>query len=391
MAQGQGRRKGLTRAAQEKRDLHELEVNESMRRLRIRREAQARLAAEDWTPPVDSGTWEDEMEIEDEDIFWQVDELLQYGMNAMLVAEAKAGKTTMLLNVMRALVDEEPLFDRYAVTPVEEGARIAWWNAELSEPQARRWARDLEVQNLDALISLHLRGRAVPLDAPHVQDWAVKWLKRNNVKVWILDPLGALCTAEEKDNTAIRAWLRALDNVKKRAGVDTMIIAHHSGHGDPMQDADTRIIRARGASALKDWPDVTWTYYRGADKSNNRFMSAFGRDVSVDEFELSYRHTDRRLSWASGNSRKDSKLLDNARATAVALHELFAGDSDRKPMSQTQVKAECAVGDTNNKEAAIKKAVEMGWIHAEHSGQKILHTPGHDPHHVRRVLKVVGE
>lgn len=365
------------------------EVAERAYQLRVRRAAEALIAGEGWAPPDYEGTWADELDLVDEEIAWQVTDLLQPGMNAMLVAEAKAGKTTLLLNLMRALADKEALFDRFEVRPLADGKRVGWWNAELSEGMARRWAREMNVANTDSLISLHLRGKQLPLEAPHVRRWAIKWLRENDVAVWILDPLGALCPVEEKDNTGMRAWLRALDEIKAAAGVETMVIAHHTGHAEAGSDIDTRVARARGASALKDWPDVTWTYYRGS-KVTSRYLSALGRDVDVDEFELSYLAGDRRLLWASGNSRRDSKLLDMAKEAALALIAYW--ETKQEPLSQNGFVELKWTGDKNKRPAAIKKAVELGWVKTEPGkGGAILHSPGKSPNQRSMSVATEGE
>jgi hypothetical protein len=68
--------------------------------------------------------------------------------------------------------------------------------------------------------------------------------------------------------------------------------------------------RARGASRLRDWPDVEWRLVRektengDVDPAAPRYFSAYGRDVDVPESRLVFDPATRHLTL-EGGSRAD--------------------------------------------------------------------------------------
>ena len=65
--------------------------------------------------------------------------------------------------------------------------------------------------------------------------------------------------------------------------------------------------RSRGASRLRDWPEVEWRYLRERDDDGHevdsglRFLAAYGRDVDVQETRLDFDHVTRRLTLVGGS------------------------------------------------------------------------------------------
>lgn len=265
-----------------------LAVAEEVRRIQIRREARWRVDAGEWTEPASLDTLADDLEIHDDPMTWRIDKIMPAGSNTLLAAAFKAGKTTLLSNLVRSLADGEEFLGRYK-TDMPEG-RVAIWNYEIAPAQYREWLRDLDIAHPDRVSVLHLRGRPMPILLPHVADWAVTWLTTRAVRVWIVDPFAAAFTGgDENSNSEVGVFLARLDEIKFRAGVGEMIIATHTGR----VEVDVGAERARGATRLDDWTDTRWLLT--SDAAGRRFLRATGRDVEAPEERLTFYSPERRL------------------------------------------------------------------------------------------------
>jgi len=342
-------------------------------KLRIIQTAKAELLAEGWTPPPVTGTLADQLEQDYPELQYTVSQLIPAGTNVLVNAQYKKGKTTAALNLVRSLVDGTKLFDAF---PVDCVGNVAWWNCEVGESQAVGWLRDMKIENPERVIPLHLRGRFMPLRDKAVRAWCVRWLRRYKVKVWVVDPFGALYDGEENSNSEIREWLRALDEIKRRAGVSELILVAHTGHDAQDDDA---VVRARGGARLMDWPDVIWTYRAGNDDDpNKRYLTAMGRDVSVPEMVLDFEPSTRSLFRVNGvRGRSEDRKVSLAVRAAKAVQRHF--EDTGEPMNKTALE-EALTGKADVKRRAIAYAVNMQWIVLEHGPNKAqLHTPGDEP------------
>jgi len=306
-------------AARELRQMLAVELEAD--RIRVRDAARVAVSADGWVAPVEDGSLAEQLAEEDDGLAWLVEGLAFAGANVLITAEAKAGKTVLSLNVLRALVDGLPLFGHFDVRQIADGDSVAWWNAELTRTQAKSWLRDMHFQHPERVYPLHLRGVGVPLHARPVQDWAVRWLSERNVKVWILDPKSALFDGEENSATETGAWLKALDEIKLRAGVETLFLVHHASmgvnHDEEEGEAAAKLLRPRGSTRLVGWADVLWSYT--GRNSEPRYLGAIGRDVDLEPFGgLRFSPGDRTLTW-DGSAL--SPAATNLRARAELVYE----------------------------------------------------------------------
>jgi AAA domain len=219
------------------------------------------------------------------------------GANAVIAAQYKAGKTTLVDNLIRALVDDEPFLGEY---PVHFDGRVALFNYELDEGQMVEWLGNLGIRNPDRVTTVHLRGLRLPLIAERAQQWAIEFMLEHDIKTWILDPFARAFAGcgNENDNGEVGAFLDALDLVKHEAQVPDLWLTHHFGRKDHDQGQE----HGRGATRLDDWPDVRWLLTRQHD---DRFLKVHGRGVDVAETQLLWEPSGRlRLG---GGTRQDSK------------------------------------------------------------------------------------
>ncbi len=247
----------------------------------------------------------------DEAQTYRVDRLWPSGGRVLLSAQYKAGKSTLVGNVIRSLVDGPRLLGTFDVTPVK---RVVLIDTELDKSMLRRWLREQKISKTEAVSVIALRGAVSTFD---ILDPAVRteWVQRiGEADVVILDCLrpilDALALSEDKD--AGRA-LVAFDSLLAEVGATEGMVVTHMGHHNE---------RARGDSRLLDWPDALWKIVRDGkggeddDTADTRYFSALGRDVALGEGQLHFDAATRHLTY-QGGSRQDADAL-------VALPELVA-------------------------------------------------------------------
>ena len=308
----------------------------------------------------------DMLAVPDEDATYRIIDLLPTGGNVLLAAQQKAGKTSMIANLLRALVDGGNFLGKFPADPV---GRITLIDNELDERMLRRWLRDQGIIHADRVHVVSLKGRIATFDInnPHVRaEWANDLRGSDFVILDCLRPcLDALGLSEDKD---AGRFLVSWDALKKEAGVDETIVVHHMGHSQE---------RSRGDSRLLDWPDVNWRIIKEAQSEDanpeevgadggKRFFSAHGRDVMVAEGLLGWSPEARRLTYLGGG-RREAKAVGAVEAIRAIL-------SDPDCMGGLGTVALTAklhdegIGKPTAR-AAIKKAVQEGVL-IEMSGHK---------------------
>jgi AAA domain len=366
----------------------ELETERELIRLEAREEARRQLAARDAAQlPAPTITSLAELLAEPDDApVYRIDRLWPTGGNVILAAQRKAGKTTLAGSLIRCLADGDPFLaesgrrfasadpDRqgFDVTPFD--GTIALLDLELDRRMLRRWLRDQAIGKTDRVMAESLRGRALlfdVLDDDRRQQWA-DYLAQHQVKVLILDPLGALLDAygrDENSNSDVGPVLGALDALKDAAGMEELLIVHHFGHGPE---------RSRGASKLRGWPDVEWFLYR--EKMANgeepppdaaRFFAAEGRDVALTETKLDHDQATRRL-WIAGGNRIQHQATKHGPAV-LAIIEQHPGMSGREIVDQAQTTAGIPRDPARN---AIRSLIADGKVRTEQGPKRaVLHFP----------------
>jgi hypothetical protein len=330
------------------RQVYDLRVRDTARRA-YRREEAAALGQQ---PPhmVSLG---DFLAVPDEDAVYRIAELLPVGGRALLAAQYKAGKTTLVANLLRSLVDGTPFLGRFPVDPL---ARIVLLDTELDARMLRRWLRTQSIQNVDAINVVSLRGRLTTFDITD-DDTRAEWAARiAGAQLIVLDCLrpclDALGLSEDKD---AGRFLVAFDALIAEAGASEAVVVHHMGHG---------MERSRGDSRLLDWPDVLWKIVRETrddsadiDEGGARYFSAMGRDVMVAEGLLDYTPQTGGLMLAGGN-RADKR----ARNTVEDIVDTLSDPAYRDGLSRNElVRKLKGLGHTRDgARRALAMAVEDG-------------------------------
>jgi hypothetical protein len=268
---------------------------------KAKRDASKRLRDEECPPkPIPQPrSLRDRLANKTQPIPYRIAELLLYGQRVMLVAQFKAGKTTMVVNLIRSLVDNRPFLNRFPVRAVVDVTLIDAEMASEDTNQLDEWYERAGIKNQDHVKVVALRGAASSfniIDPIVRRQWADNL---RGTKFLILDCLRPILDALGLDeNKDAGKFYVAFDALLAEAGIREAMIVTHMGHANE---------RARGDSRNLDWPDVTWNLVRlDEDPSSARFFKAFGRGVDHRETALDFDPKSVELTLGQG-SRKDEK------------------------------------------------------------------------------------
>lgn len=283
-------------------------VRADVQRSLIRREAARQLAALDAAgqPPVDIASLADVLD-RPAPARDRVAGLIPSDASTLVSAQRKTGKTTFVLNLARSLLTGEDFLGRFDVVPVK--GTVAILNYEVSEHMLARWAAEVGVDP-QRLTLVNLRGRRNPFLADEDKAALAAALRARGTEVVIVDTFSRAFTgANPNDTGEVGAWLNQLEQwMRTDVGATDLVLTAHAGWNGE---------RTRGASGLEDWPDAIIRLTKEEGEEGNRFMSAMGRDVDVEEDRLDFHGPTRRLTLAGVGSRKQSQQNRNLSRLAV--------------------------------------------------------------------------
>jgi len=344
----------------------QLRVDETVSRLKVRREAEKRLRAESEppAPPFDSGTLA-ELLARPADPPMRAEGLVPWEASALVVAQRKTGKTTLMLNYARALITGETFLGRFAMLPVQ--GRVTIVNYEVSGAMLGRWADECGIDR-ERLFVVNLRGRRNPLNVPDDRERLAELLRTMDTETLIVDPFGRAFTGtSQNDSGEVGAFLTDLDRfTRAEVGAKDLVLTAHAGWNGE---------RTRGSSALEDWADVIITMNRddSDDGDDARFLRAIGRDVDIDEDQLLFDETNRTLSLAGAGSRKQAKrvrAVDALVPVVVRVVQGSPGISTRNLRTAVREAADPSIPfQAADVDKASKRAEDDGKIRIEAGGR----------------------
>lgn len=264
------------------------ETREALRRMRATEEARLILRREHRPRIPAFKPLEAFLAEPDEADRYRIEGLWPVGGNVLLAAQYKAGKTTMVHNLIRSLVDGTPFLGRFETAPVS--GRVVVLDFEMPEGEARRWLRDIDIERADAVMYVNMRGQASAFDVTDPacrSEWA-DLLRTVGCQVLVVDCLAPVAAALGFEEKALGPITQGLTALGVEAGNAEVFLIHHMGHKED---------RARGDSGLLGWPDALWNITRpGTDPAGPRSFSAFGRSVEVPRAPLFFDGQSRILS-----------------------------------------------------------------------------------------------
>lgn len=337
---------------------HNREVEDRVRRLRIEAEARRAYNFESYRyPPSEvSSSLGTDLTRPVEKHPHRIESLLGLRHNASLTAQYKTGKTSLMLNMALALVDHAPFLGSLAVHG-DVGINVGMWSGEMDRDDYIAYVRPMGVQNVDAFHTAHLRGYPVAILDDAGRQWAIDWLKEREIDVWLFDSWARLCAWNgvlENDNSSVAQLTAAVDQIKEEAGVSNFVTAVHTGRTQQAEGEE----RARGATALDDWVDSRIVMTR---QKADRFLFCEGRNVGLEERQLSYDPATHLMSLGEGDRRESRD--SNARSLVVAAVAVSPGITTNN--LRELVRQDLPSKNNNEAGDAIHAAIAAGLIRTE--------------------------
>lgn len=284
--------------------------------------ARQRRSAGLFTPPPFIDDLRTQLLKPDPVIEWTIGNLHSVGGNTTITAGYKTGKTTLVMNLIKALADQEPFLGEHKVRAFD--GRIAYWNFEVEHDQTMRTLREMEIRNASRIWHLPLRGFSVNLMDDAAYAWALAEMKRQEIEVWVLDPFSGAYYGDENDNSQINAFTKRLDELKREAGIKDLFMPVHTGRY--IEEGNER---ARGGAKLDDWTDNRWVLAKHS-ATGDRYLKAEGRRVAQEERELQFQRGDNSLVYSAFSGTRKHKAGSVVQAEVLAFVESHPGCSGRE-------------------------------------------------------------
>lgn len=208
---------------------------------------------------------------------WRVDSIQSQRSKVLLVAQAKAGKTTLLLNYAKSLLTGCD-FMGFSVTPLAEDECVGFMSFEMSGEQIKHWAEKIGVP-MERVAFVDLDAAPNPLDDVEERKAVADYFQEMKVKTILFDTFGAAFNGDQNSASEVRPWLEDFNRwARGEAGADDIVLTVHMGHEG---------MRVRGSSSFLDWYDVLWQITRKGDGPNAaRHFEASGRGIPGVEKSL---------------------------------------------------------------------------------------------------------
>ncbi|MGH4001738.1 MAG: AAA family ATPase [Pseudonocardiaceae bacterium] len=233
------------------------EIARELGRLRVRDAARRAFVAEQagYVDPPSPVALPELLAEPDEATDYRVEGLWPAGGRVILAAQYKSGKTTLVGNLVRCLVDGDPFLGCHEVTP--PAGQVVILDTEMPRGKLRAWLRYQGIVAPQRVTVVPLRGRVASfnlLDPVVRADW-VTTLRDLGTSVLILDclrpVLDSLGLDENHDTGRV---LVALDELAEAAGVAEFAIVHHMGHTGERSRGDSDCVTGptwSGASSAR--------------------------------------------------------------------------------------------------------------------------------------------
>jgi hypothetical protein len=224
--------------------LFEEAVKREVETLRIREAARREFARQqrDEAAFPELLTLEQRLALPREEIRHRIEGWFPVNARIILAAQFKAGKTTLVGNLVRSLADGRRFLGTAEVTPPE--GTIVVLNFEDSPNQLDTWYEDLGIQHPERVVLVPMRGKAGAFDIlqPDVRRVWAEQLRSVECGFLCLDPIGPIMEAMGLDeNHEAGKLLSAVNALLDEAGVPEAFLAHHMGHAGERSRGDSRL------------------------------------------------------------------------------------------------------------------------------------------------------
>ena len=179
--------------------------------------------------------------------------ILSRGDSILLGAESKAGKSTLLTNFTRELIEGGEFLGFKVLKPL----KVLYMQAELREPRLKirimpKYSKVSE-KLLESSFVWNTRGLIlIEKDEAEIS----KHLKNTTPDVLLIDPLSNFHTNDENNATEMSKFFRVLDRLKFDFGL-SIVLAHHFRKAQSTKTTESLMEKIRGSSVMRGWVDTT--------------------------------------------------------------------------------------------------------------------------------------
>jgi len=295
------------------------------------------------------------------EVKFAIDRLHVDGGNVVLVAKKNTGKTHFVMNLQRALTDDEPFLGEFKAKPLN--GTIAFFNYELTPSRRREWMRDMNFKHPERLVPpFDVRGYRAPFWDDEYRKHLVEYFAAKGVEWWIIDTAmraGSGFVTNWDSDDEVDAFCSLLDEIKIEAGITNVVLTHHLGHQELGKDE----VHARGASRLESWGDSLWYLTK---VSGGHSFEVVGRDVELEAIDLSARRG--RTFYYTGVTRGERLQEEGVRIVCETLAAMLNEGSVRPPTNQLEKRIQLENQTLRTVNERFK------WIRAAEEGRYIERT-----------------
>lgn len=280
-------------------------------------EARARVQRrryEESFEPLELLSLTDALQLPKPDVTWTIEGLHAVGGNTTITAGFKVGKTTLMRNLVKSLVDGEPFLGQHPIRKLD--GRVAYFNFEVMGWEFNERIGELGIKATDKLVLVHSRERKSRFDlmVDVVFEDAASMLKAGEVEIVILDPFSGAYYGDENSNSEQNLFLRRLDEFKLAAGITDLFMPVHTGR--MVEEGNER---ARGAAKLDDWADNRWIYTKDADTQERFLKGTVRRLGDLEEQGLQFDSSTGSLSYSATRGSRKDKAGKSIEASVLAF------------------------------------------------------------------------
>ena len=212
---------------------------------------------------------EEFMERTTPEIDWMVEGVIQKGANGFIVADPKAGKSWLAVDMALALALGQPWMGFTIPRPFNVALITREDNPSLTKWRMRRLleGRNATVETIGDRLYINSKDQSpvFKLDVPEQLTEMMSALKILKPDLVILDVLNILHGSDENDNTAMRKVLDSANLISTEVQCGLCVLHHFN-----KDSKNTRLTqRIRGAGAMAGWVEYVVGIHRTSDDTED--------------------------------------------------------------------------------------------------------------------------
>lgn len=186
------------------------------------------------------------------DVRWIIPGVIHRGAKGLFVAQPKAGKSMVALDLALALSAGRPWLGMDPVEPLTVAVVSREDGPQMTMHRIREFARGRGLNFADiSRLQVNTFEQSATFAIDNDEDVArlCVALKAAGTELVIFDVLNKLHSADENDNTKMTAIMARFDHIRAETGADVAVIHHDAKNSTPGAK------RPRGASSIDSWWD----------------------------------------------------------------------------------------------------------------------------------------